>query len=120
MKLTGRSRHLITEYLQDGPVVARAGDDLPRPGEAIHVPPVAVASADAHARRDHLDALTGSLKPLIGLEAFIELSDVVTNLEVAIRDEYLARLVAVAREQLDLEPIGVLIVPPADSGASPE
>ena len=79
---------------------------------------VAAEVGDARAARAEMDRRIEELKPLIGIERYLTLDQAVGNLEVAIRHEYLARLVRVGIDALDAgEPTSLVLHPTARATA---
>ena len=89
-------RRIIDEHIEgDHPVVVTYSTTvLQGGGDTTHVPPVAVAAAETNAAREVIDQLIRALRPLIGTEHAIALEAAATELEVAVRTELDARVIA--------------------------
>ena len=116
---TTRTYVVTTSHNAAGEVLHRRSRRLVN-GEDLHVDTVARESAEARQWRAHLDQLIEDLEPVIGRDQYITLDTAVVNMEVAIRREYLARLVRAGVEAMDAYTPGLLVLSPTALASVPQ
>ena len=111
-------RLLVTESTDPEGRTLVARDDVSHAGDHLMVPPVKEAATDTRDARAHLFALIDACAAVSGDEVARALEDAAVDVEVAIRIEAVARLLAVA---MALEPhCGIFVATPAGEAAAIE
>ena len=111
---TQTRRRIVSDYYEDGTYRWTGEQSIPADGDVHQVWTVAVLAAQARDDLAALDAAIEAVKPYVPHPLYVALSDAATALDVSVRLEAIARMIAMARGMLDF-PVAAFLTPPAEA-----